>query len=95
MGEHYYPAGGMRDFYKTVDSVEEALAEIIAFKAKDEKTIDWYQVLDSDTMEVVEFEGLYYYNENSVVFPWFDAKDPRNKRRVKTPGTVFDWSRDW
>lgn len=92
MGEQFYAAGGMKDFFGTADSVKCALQQIKAHVESVEPAISWYEIVDSEKAEVVEFEGNHYYNENSVVFPEFDSKDPKNAKRIKAPGTPH-WSR--
>lgn len=48
---HYYPAGGWRDFKKDFDSLEEANEH--AKELKDQKVYDRSEVVDTETKEVV------------------------------------------
>lgn len=46
---HYYPAGGWGDFRADCDTLEEAR------KVASESTLDYYQIVDTEEMDEVEF----------------------------------------
>ena len=49
VGEHYYPSGGFDDFFGSYDSIEFAIQII----TDNFKHIDWYHIVNTDTMEIV------------------------------------------
>ena len=54
-GSHYYPGGGMNDYVRSFDTVEQAISNIgTGWAARN----DWMHVLDSKTGEV--------YNTNLI-----------------------------
>lgn len=47
-GNNYYPAGGMNDYVGAYESLLDALRKAASMRA------DWYQIVDRESMQVVE-----------------------------------------
>lgn len=49
-GHNFYPNGGVSDFKTDASSVEEARD----YLANSDERFNWYQIVDKDTMKIVE-----------------------------------------
>lgn len=69
---NYYPCGALQDFLKSYDSVDDAVYDA---KRKEFNSLkypsmyaglEWYQVLDTQTNEVVAHGGEFFGNSDCV-----------------------------
>ena len=49
-GDEYYPRGGFYDFRMSFNSISEAKDHML----KNNESFDWWHIIDSTTMEVVD-----------------------------------------
>ena len=62
MGEIYYPTGGMKDYFWSFDSIEEA-KECFNYRYKCSNeidimpTIDWGHIFDTQELKIIELLG--------------------------------------
>jgi hypothetical protein len=50
-GDEYYPTGGWGDFISDFDTLEEAKKDLLSGRFDK----DWYQIVDTQNKEVVDF----------------------------------------
>ncbi len=71
-GIKFYPSGGLEDFKKSYDSLEEAVhdAERKEFSSIEyshmHDRLEWYQILDTQINEVVTHSGNFFGNPDRV-----------------------------
>jgi len=59
-GLEYYPSGGVHDFIKDFDTLEEAQI------SKPFEDINWQNILDLETGEMYEWHNSIHYNDRNV-----------------------------
>jgi len=58
-GDHYYPEGGWSDLFGSSDTKEEAIKYLIG------QCIDWWEIVDRESMEMVDYERHWKRSERN------------------------------
>ena len=53
-GLHYYPGGGMSDYYGDFDTIEEIDEFLTQEKLKNTYSWDWFDIIEHSTMKLVK-----------------------------------------
>lgn len=72
--DHYYPSGGMNDYHKSFDSLEEAILEWKEVLMKDAKPLD--EVIEDCSWSVEIWDMV------DVIMVW-DMRDEYEKETIK------------
>jgi hypothetical protein len=65
-GQHYYPAGGMGDFAKWVDTLEEAKEYLLTTGCH----YEWYSVIDTQTVDADGPKEVAYADKGYGLVEW-------------------------
>ena len=63
-GHSYYPSGGMRDYVDSFDSIDNAVNAFNDYNSSEYMEgfeLDWYEVMDTESMKVVKSAGYPCY----------------------------------